>query len=194
MSRTVFGTPKSNTFDKQYLFSYELPPEIRDKYRKDNSTGTFIPNGGGVGENIFIYPFTKELSDYYEYNEDHASFFKNSDGTFTKHIPLTLTAEQTADMVGVHIIAFKHNIYRVGVDSKSPKEKSITINNLEFQGVQEGEPIYLLEPIRKGLGFLTETSGGGKIKRKWSKRRRLRLLKKRVSRKRIRRRSKGPKA
>jgi hypothetical protein len=70
----------------------------------------------------------------------------------------------------------------------------VTIQKLEFQGFHEDKPIYSFDPINKKLGFLTETSGGGKIKRKWSKRRRLRLLKKRVSRKRRRRRSKGPKA
>jgi hypothetical protein len=74
MSRPVFGTPEyvqehyvnAIPFDEQFLFSYELPPEIRYKYRQD-STGTFIPKGG-VGENILIYPFTKELSNYYKYN------------------------------------------------------------------------------------------------------------------------------
>jgi hypothetical protein len=112
-------------------------------------------------------------------------------------IPLILNAQKQEDITLVllddYVLLNGYFEYSVSLPTNTT-DKSAPPSIKTIGRFHEKNGTYYFRFFISSIGFLTNPSGGGKIKRKWSKRRRLRLLKKRVSRKRRRRRSKGQKA
>jgi len=204
------GHHTSDTFTHNFSFSYELPVGILNQYYHDNGEGTrtFVPiSGEGIA--VLIYPLSpnelnKNKTIPFRYDTNEKSFYNKLLGVGssvnTKEIQIPLTVKEQLETVRVRItkiVCAQNDTYYVNIIQQQSEEKSEAINRLDFQGFDsQGERLYSLEPIRKGLGFLTELPPkGGKARRKRvsNKRKRLSNKRRRVSRRRRKRRSKGSK-
>ena len=197
------GHHTSDTFTHNFSFSYELPVGILNQYYHDNGEGTrtFVPiSGEGIA--VLIYPLSpnelnKNKTIPFGYDTNEKSFYNKLLGVGssvnTKEIQIPLTVKEQLETVRVRItkiVCAQNDTYYVNIIQQS-EEKSDAINRLDSLG----ESLYSLEPILKGLGFLTKPPEGGKARRKRvsNKRKRVSNKRRRVSRRRRKRRSKGSK-